>query len=217
MTELLGVGIMGAGPVTQALHIPALARLPSHYRIVHLAAPTPRTGPAVAAWVGARYSSDVASLLADPAVDVVAINSPPPLHAEHALASMRAGKRALLIEKPLATTLEDATAVVDMAERTGTVIVVGTMHVYDPAWTRAIEQYGDLIRGADFIRVSAVLPPNPVLEEWSGEVLARAPHPPPADFSIPPVRAAIVEAATTNLAIHDLPLVRAALPDWRDI
>jgi len=215
--DVLGVGIIGAGPVTQALHIPMLARLPELYQFVHLTAPSPRAAPDVANRVGARYSDTVDALLADPAVDVVAINSPSALHAEHALQAMRAGKRALFIEKPLATTLEDAVAVVEMAEQTGTVLIVGTMHVFDPAWTRANEAFGDLIRDASVIRASAILPPNPLVERWCGEVLARAGFPSPPDLSIPPVRAGVVQAVTLNLAIHSIPLIRAALPNWRAI
>lgn len=217
MQDILGVGIIGAGPVTQALHIPMLARLPDLYRIVHISAPSTRAAPEVAGWIGARCSNTVDDLLADPAVDVVAINSPAALHAEHAIRAMNAGKRALLIEKPLATTLEDAIAVVEMAERTGTTLLVGTMHVFDPATTRACEQFEDLIRGARVIRASAILPPNPLVEQWSGEVLGRAGYPPAPNLSIPPVRAGVVQAVTLNLAIHSLPLIRKALPDWRDV
>lgn len=217
MSEVLGVGIIGTGPVTQALHIPALARLPECFTIRHLSSPSERTAPAVAAWVGARCSNSVDDLLADPAVDVVAINSPPALHAEHAIAAIKAGKRALLVEKPLATTLEDAVRVVELAEQTGTVLLVGTMHVFDPAWTRASHEFAELIHGAQFIRTSVVLPPNSLFEDWSGQVQCRNPHPPALDFSIPPIRAAIVQAVSVNLAIHDLPLIRSALPDWRDV
>ena len=34
MTPPLGVGILGAGPVTQAIHLPTLARLPDKFRVI---------------------------------------------------------------------------------------------------------------------------------------------------------------------------------------
>jgi predicted dehydrogenase len=49
-------------------------------------------------------------LLADPRVGVVAVATPPAGHAELALAALRAGRH-VFCEKPLATTLEDASAV----------------------------------------------------------------------------------------------------------
>jgi myo-inositol 2-dehydrogenase/D-chiro-inositol 1-dehydrogenase len=217
MRRVLGVGIIGAGPVTQALHLPALARLPDRFRLAHISAASAVTAPSVAARLGAAHSDNVAALLADQSVEVVAINSPSELHAQHAIAAMEAGKKAILIEKPLATSLEDARRIAACAERTGAFVMVGAMHVFDPGWTEARARYADIMREAQFIRSTVVLPPNPLFEGWSGEVSNRAPYPPPANFAIPQVRAAIVNAATLNLGVHDFPLIRTVLDDWRDI
>jgi predicted dehydrogenase len=57
-------------------------------------------------------------LLADPRVAVVAIATPPAGHAEQALAALRGGRH-VFCEKPLATTLEDATEVLAAATAPG--------------------------------------------------------------------------------------------------
>ena len=47
------------------------------------------------------------------------------------------GKRGILCEKPLATTVAEAQLIADASARTGVPVVVGAMHVYDPAFAAA--------------------------------------------------------------------------------
>jgi predicted dehydrogenase len=58
---------------------------------------------------GARAYGDYDELLADPAVEIVAINTPPYLHGAMARQAAQAGKH-VFVEKPLATSMEEATA-----------------------------------------------------------------------------------------------------------
>jgi len=60
--------------------------------------------------------SSLASFLADPALDAVIVATPDRLHAQHAIACARAGKHVLL-EKPMATTLEEAQEICDSCSR----------------------------------------------------------------------------------------------------
>jgi myo-inositol 2-dehydrogenase / D-chiro-inositol 1-dehydrogenase len=76
MSSPLGVGVIGAGPVTQAIHIPALATLPERLQVRHIMDVDQSVANEVAGRVGARASTDVQSVLDDAAVDVVAICSP---------------------------------------------------------------------------------------------------------------------------------------------
>ena len=88
------------------------------------------------------------------------ICSPPAEHASQILASVAAGKRAILCEKPLATTVADAEAVIDACRAAGTALLVGTNHLYDPAWGRAKHH---LLAGGHKVRaisVTLALPPN---------------------------------------------------------
>lgn len=78
---LLGVGILGAGPVTQAIHLPALARLQDILEVRHIMDVDAAVASSVAARVGATAGTSMAALLDDPAVDVVAICSPHQFHA----------------------------------------------------------------------------------------------------------------------------------------
>lgn len=105
MADLRG-GVIGAG-VFGGYHARQYARLDG----VTLAAvfdTAPERAAAVAAPLGGRAFDDLATFL--DAVDVVTVASPGTVHAEHALAALKAGKP-VYIEKPIATTLADAQAI----------------------------------------------------------------------------------------------------------
>src|SRR3954452_11122799 len=92
----LGVGIIGAGPVTQAIHLPTLARLRNDFSVVRIMDVDPAVAESVAARADAAWTTRVDEVLADPAVEIVAICSPHRFHAEQVIAACRAGKRAVL-------------------------------------------------------------------------------------------------------------------------
>ncbi len=62
-----------------------------------------------------KWSTDYRDMLADPSVDVVVIGTPPYLHAEQLEASLDAGKHVLL-EKPMAESLESVRRIVKAVE-----------------------------------------------------------------------------------------------------
>jgi 1,5-anhydro-D-fructose reductase (1,5-anhydro-D-mannitol-forming) len=68
--------------------------------------------------------SDLGALLRDSRVDAVFIASPNALHAQHALQAAQAGKH-VLSEKPMATTLDDAVAMVRTCRARGVKLGVG--------------------------------------------------------------------------------------------
>ena len=87
-------------------------------------------------------TTDHAALLADPAIDAVAIATPITTHRPLCEEALAAGKH-VLVEKPLAGTVADAEAIVRAAERAGRTLMVGHTFVYNPAVTavrRAIER-----------------------------------------------------------------------------
>src|SRR5207247_5670149 len=141
---VLGVGVIGAGPVTQAIHLPTLATLADRLRVVHVMDVDGAVAAAVAARTGARSTTDVQALLDDAAVDVVAVCSPHQFHAEQVEAATKAGKRGILCEKPLATTVEQAQRIADVSASSGVPVVVGAMHVHDPAFVAASRAWGTL-------------------------------------------------------------------------
>src|SRR6185295_18977022 len=81
-------------------------------------------GRAQADELGARFHADWRDLVADPAVDAVIPVVPPTLHRPIAEA-VCAARKALLIEKPLATTGADAIAIRDAVVGSGVPSLMG--------------------------------------------------------------------------------------------
>jgi len=206
----LGVGIIGAGPVTQAIHLPALARLGDLFTVRRIMDIDPGVARTVAARVGAAPAGTVAEVLEDPAVDVVAICSPHAFHADQTILACQTGKRAVLTEKPFTESVADAERVAAVSRATGVPVMVGTMHLYDPGWRAAFEAWGT--GPATTIRSSVVLPPNPRMEDFATEVTGRPPAAPPSGPPTTEQRARSVHGGLMGLAIHNIPHVRALLP-----
>jgi len=209
----IGVGFIGGGPVTQAIHLPALATLGGQFRTVRVMDIDPAVASEVAARSGAIGSTDAEPVYADPAVDVVAICSPNAFHAEQVIAACRAGKKAVLCEKPLAVTLDEAGAIRAAAEASGTAIFVGTMHAYDPAYLAAREAWrasGDTVLQ---VRNGIFLPANDVFTDQATEMLPVAPMRRPSGQPDLAMLQAMMRGAMLGLAIHDIPLVRDFHPN----
>lgn len=78
---------------------------------------------------GKAYAT-AGELCADPHVEVVYVATPHQFHAQQAVLAARQGKH-LLIEKPLALTLDDCAAIVAAARTAGVHLVVGHSHSFD--------------------------------------------------------------------------------------
>jgi predicted dehydrogenase len=207
------VGILGAGPGVAALHLPVLGRLGELYRVTHLADAGSGRARVLAERLGARWSEGEAGLLADASVEVVAVCSPPAEHARHILAAVAAGKRAIFCEKPLATSTEEADEVISACREAGTILLVGTNHLFDGAWGRAKHHLVALEGRVQAISVTLALPPNDryhrLVAEGGPFQTARRGRP---DLGSPAVAAVVLRQLLTGLAIHDLPAVRDIAP-----
>lgn len=120
-------------------------------RLVAAADPRPEARAAFEAEFGGRAYADAAQLCADAEVEVVYIASPHELHAAQAVAAARAGKH-LLVEKPMALTLEACRAMRAAAEAAGVALLVGPSHGYDGPVVRAAE----LIAGGRYGRLRMI-------------------------------------------------------------
>jgi phthalate 4,5-cis-dihydrodiol dehydrogenase len=87
---------------------------------------------------GGKTFDSVEALCADPAVEVVYVATPHPLHADHARVAAARGKH-VLVEKPMALTLEDCRAMIAAARGAGVRLVVGPSHGFDAPIRRARE------------------------------------------------------------------------------
>src|SRR5262245_62498648 len=77
------------------------------------------------------FVADPRELATLPGLDAVVVCLPPDLHPDVAVACLEAG-RPVIVEKPLAPTVEQAERVVEAAERTGTPLLVAQTLRFDP-------------------------------------------------------------------------------------
>lgn len=95
----------------------------------------PESAQRAAAEYGVQAYPDFGALLADETVDAVCICTPSHLHAPLALKAIAAGKH-VLVEKPIALTLEDCDAISAAAKRAGVLVGVVSQLRYGAAIAR---------------------------------------------------------------------------------
>jgi UDP-N-acetylglucosamine 3-dehydrogenase len=113
---VLGAGFMGG------THAKAYAAMPD-VEVPVIFAPSPSRGEPLAVEIGSRWSDDLDAVIRDPAIDAVDICLPTPQHRATTEAALAAGKHVLL-EKPIALTLEDADALVRLGAETDRVFMI---------------------------------------------------------------------------------------------
>jgi len=127
------VGVIGTGNIGTA-HAISLAREVSGSSVSAVFDVAMDRAEFLAADIGARALPSAEAVIEDDSVDAVVIASPDDLHAEQALACLVAGKP-MMLEKPLAPTLEEARRVMDAEVAAGKrLIMLGFMRRFDPGY-----------------------------------------------------------------------------------
>jgi len=209
VSRSLGVGFLGAGLVTQSIHLPVLAGLPDRFHVVSVMDIDDGVAERVAARCGATSTADADAVLQNPKIDVVAVCGPNEVHATQVIAACQAGKKAVLCEKPLAVSHLEAERIRAAAAASGTHIVVGAMHVYDPAYRAARRAWVEENDDSVFTQSMIFLPSNDIFTEQATEPASTF----PANSSGAGVSDAVMlRGAITGLAIHNVPLLRQFHP-----
>jgi phthalate 4,5-cis-dihydrodiol dehydrogenase len=99
----------------------------------------------------ARVYERVADLCTDPLIDAVYVGTPNRFHCEHTVEAMRQGKH-VIVEKPMAISIEEANTIVDGAEKYG--VNVAAAHTRSHSiWNRAMRR---IALSGDIGRVRAI-------------------------------------------------------------
>ena len=125
----LRVGVIGAG-VMGTNHARVLAGLPD-VTLVGIVDPLPEHRTRAIEMAGCRAFASLQELIAE-GVDAVTIAAPTHLHHEVALACIARGIH-IMVEKPIATTVEEGRDIVAAAERVGVTLMVGHVERFNPA------------------------------------------------------------------------------------
>lgn len=142
-SEPVRIGVAGLGRAF-VLMLPTFRNDP-RVKLVAAAAPREESRAAFEAEFGGHSYASIEEMAADPEVEAVYIATPHQMHADHVAAVAAAGKH-ILVDKPLAVTMEDADRMVDAARKAGVHLIVGPSHSFDPpvARARALIENGEL-------------------------------------------------------------------------
>jgi predicted dehydrogenase len=145
MNEPVRVALIGCGRIAQVAHLPAIEKA-AGIELVAVSDPSEEVVRAVAR----RYdvvSADLSEVFADSEIEAVLVAAPDRFHYSITAAALRAGKH-VLVEKPLASTIEDSAKLVDLVQQTGMILQVGAMKRHDPGVQYArqfmIERVGEV-------------------------------------------------------------------------
>ena len=117
---MINTAVIGFGNAGKTFHAPLVAACPdlNLHTIV-----SRRPDDVHAVWPDVRILPDFETVLSDPDIALVVLATPDALHAPQAEAALKAGK-AVVVDKPFATTLADAEYLVALARQTGRLLSV---------------------------------------------------------------------------------------------
>jgi phthalate 4,5-cis-dihydrodiol dehydrogenase len=125
----LRLGVAGLGRAFTVM-LPTFVAAKRDIALVAAADPRTEARDRFAKEFSATTYDSVEALCADPQVEAVYVATPHQLHVEHAQIAARHGKH-LLIEKPLAITLDECKTITEAARRAGVQLIVGHSHSFD--------------------------------------------------------------------------------------
>jgi 1,5-anhydro-D-fructose reductase (1,5-anhydro-D-mannitol-forming) len=136
--DKIGWGLVGASTIARQFMVPAI-RSQADSRVVAVLSAQKERGERFAEENGIPRAYDsLEALLGDPEVDVAYVSTTNELHKEQTLAAAAAGK-AVLCEKPLALTLDDALEMIDFSRRSG-VLLATNHHLRNAATHRTVRR-----------------------------------------------------------------------------
>jgi len=122
MTKKIDVAVLGLGGMG-ATHVGA-AKASTNVRNIYGYEPDPARAAQRGEELGIQATSNLDSLLNNPEIKLVTIAAINPVHSELTIKALRAGK-AVMGEKPMAETIEDAREMIQVEKETGSFLQIG--------------------------------------------------------------------------------------------
>jgi len=130
-TSTFNIGVLGAGQIAQAAHFPAVRKANTAQLYAICDAADDLRGRMAAVHQPTTTFADYDAMLADDQVDAVIVAVADQFHVPLSIRALEAGKH-VLVEKPMATTVEDAETLLNAARINDRVLLVGHEKRYDP-------------------------------------------------------------------------------------
>ena len=130
-TQLLRIGVLGAGPIAQAAHFDATRKARNAQLVAICDAAEDLLQVVAAIHRPLRTYTEFDAMLADPEIDAVIIAVADQFHVTLALRAIAAGKH-VLVEKPLGVTVEECEKLRQAVAGSGLIFQVGNNRRFDP-------------------------------------------------------------------------------------
>lgn len=132
------IGLIGCGTVARRFHLPAFRAAGAD--VVAFSSRSPASAEAAASeWGSGKVIGDWRELLSIDEIDAIDVCTPNASHAELAIAAARAGKH-VLVEKPIATTLDEADAMISAARSANTILMTAHNVRYAPPFVAVAQE-----------------------------------------------------------------------------
>lgn len=155
----VGISLIGFGNHVLGKHLPNLKSM-KNVELRGIASATARHASQVAEGLGATMiTTDVGELLADEGTDAVMVCSSQPEHYEHIRAAVLAGK-AVLIEKPMVTRLDDFSKLLQLMEEHPTLVTLGLNRRYSPLIEKLRKSLNSPVDFVEYVIAQPFLPPD---------------------------------------------------------
>ncbi|KAH8652918.1 NAD binding Rossmann fold oxidoreductase [Ilyonectria robusta] len=168
-TKTLKLGIIGCVEITQAVFISTIGCLRDYYRITYLCDSSHdalQHCRGLVAGASPSVTHDARELIASPDVDAVVVMSSYEDHVAHTVMALEHNKF-VIVEKPLAMSLEDADAIIAAERKSSARVFVGYIRRYAPAFLDALNEIGSMDK-IDYVRVRDIIGPNCIFISQSG-------------------------------------------------
>lgn len=133
---MLRAAVVGTGFIATKKHLPALQRVSDRAELVAIVDVDAAAATRAGAGTSARAYTDVQAMLEKEHPDFVDICTPPRTHADIAVQCLEAGAN-VMVEKPMATSVEDCDRILRAAEANERVVSVGHSDLFYPPFIRA--------------------------------------------------------------------------------
>jgi predicted dehydrogenase len=133
---MIRIGVLGAGFMGTP-HARAFAGI-ADVQVVGIFSRSAEKAAALAAEVGAEPFTDPLKLIGDSRVDAISVTLPTQVHKEFTLAALEGGKHVLL-EKPMAVTVEECDAMIAAAGRNNRILMVAHVLRYWPEYVALVQ------------------------------------------------------------------------------
>jgi len=129
--EKIRVGVVGLGRSGWDIHVHHLRKLPDLFQIVAVSDPDKARQTQARDEFKCKTYDTLEEFLKDPAIELAVIATPSHFHAANSIAALQAGK-AVVCEKPMATTFAEADSIIETAKKTGKPFTVFQNYRYYP-------------------------------------------------------------------------------------